>query len=351
MISKNDVQPGDMLLYVLNEKPQFLPLKKDNTWANFHVLVDRLIITMSGSQCTHSALAATEKDTAVEATVPYCQYRKGMYVDGYQVLVRRVATKGKGAAVLNFLPPGINPNTNSDPKENLPYAYAQSIIASLLCLFRRETSLDPLAREATLVFLQLILHPLAEAIDNFIAKKQNKESAWFCSQLVAHCYDQAAKQDPAYKLHFPALDKPKKTLFEWLIAQVPSESIKSITSTITTRKKHSISQIEAPEISYAGISLLTVLENNTNDFTNNDYLALTSESPVMLEAIKDSKNHSKAAQIILSDTFRLLSLLGINNLQKVNFANWDIYKESLIMPCDLEHETALQHIGVLHDHS
>lgn len=169
MISKNDVNLGDMLLYVLNEKPQFLPFKKGNTWENFHVLIDRLIITMSGSMCTHSALAANENDTAVEATVPYCRYRKGMYVDGYQVLVRRVATKGKGAAVLDFLPAGINPNTN--------------------------------------------------------------------------------------------------------------------------------------------------------DFTCNEYLAHATESPAMQEAVKTSKDHSKVAQIILSDTFRILSLLGFDKPPAVYLKN------------------------------
>jgi len=353
-ISKNDVKPGDMLLYVLLETPKFKEFTKENEWDNFSALIDLLIIKMSRSMCTHAALVASAPDTAVEATLPNCRYRKGIYNDGYKVLVRRVNEAGKGPEVLNYLPPGINPDTSAPTNKNLPYAYAQSAVAALFCLFRNEAPLDPLARDAMLVFLQLLLHPLAKAIDDFIAERSGQDSAWFCSQLVTHCYDQAAKTDSAFKLHFPAIDSANKTLFGWLVSQVPANALPALASA-EARKAAGISRLASvipefagDEIMHAGISLLSALEGK-NAVSANRPLAAT--APALHEAVALVKNSQKAAEGILVDAYHLLSLLGINNPDKTPSGAFDEYKEALIMPSDLERETALQHIGVLYDKS
>jgi hypothetical protein len=331
-ISKNDVKPGDMLLYVLNEKPHFLPIKEGNTWENFCVLIDRLIIAMSGSLCTHSALAANENDTVIEATLPFCRYRKVIFSEGYSVLVRRVASDTKGAEVLNHIPEGIVPDV--PPGENLPYAYAQSAIAALLCLFRREAPLDPAARDVALVFLQLILHPLAKEIDQYIAERQGKDGAWFCSQLVTYCYDQAAKTDSDFKLHFPALDSAKQSLFNWLVTQVPAETRVSLAnpgSALSRGLRSSGDAAPNGDALRAGIAYLTVLEGQSP--------LSTGENPLLAAPVPLRIN----AEQILADAYHILAHLGIEN--------FDEYKESLIMPSDLARETALRHIGTLYDAS
>ena len=353
-ISKNDVKPGDMLLYVLLKKPEFEPFTGDHAWDNFCILIDRLIIAMGGSMCTHAALAATAPDTVVEATLPYCRYRSGIFSDGYQVLVRRVKAEGKGSAVLNYLPPGINPDPSAPANKNLPYAYVQSAVAALLCLFRTQAHLDPLVRDAMLVFLQLVLHPLAKEIDDYIASRTGQDSAWFCSQLVTHCYDQAAKTDTDYKLRFPPITNGEKTLLDWLVAQVPANALPALAST-EAQKAAGISrmgsvklELAGNEIMQAGNSLLSLLEGKKG---LSAYRPLAAVTPSFHEAVNLIKNPQKTAEAILIDVFHLLTLLGIHDPEKSLPGAFDEYKESLIMPSDLERETALQHIGVLYDKS
>jgi len=351
-ISKNDVKPGDLLLYLLLEKPEFEPFTKANAWDNFCILIDRLIIAMGGSMCTHSALAATAPDTVVEATLPYCRYRKGIYSDGYKVLVRRVKVAGKGSAVLNYLPPGINPDPSSPANQNLPYAYVESAVAALLCLFRTQAHLDPLVRDAMLVFLQLVLHPLAKEIDDFIASRTGQDSAWFCSQLVTHCYDQAAKTDKDYKLRFPPINYAEKTLMDWIVAQVPANALPALASGEAqkaagiSRMGSVIPEFAGDEITQAGISLLSALEGKN---AVSAYRPFSAATPAFLEAVALVKNPQKVAEGILVDVFHLLSLLGMHNPENSLPVAFDEYKEALIMPSDLEREIALQHIGVLYD--
>lgn len=357
-ISKTDVRPGDMILYVLNEKPGFeTPITKENAWKNFSALIDRLIIAMGGSMCTHAALAAAASDTVVEATLPYCRYRSPIYVDGYRVIVRRVSAPGKGAAVLDYVPEGIDPAARND-SENLPYAYAQSAIAALFCLYRREVPLDPIAKDALLVLLILILHPLAKSIDEFIADHQGKDGAWFCSQLVAHCYDEAAKADPAYRLRFPGLDKAKESLIDWLIARLPADSLASIAETTATGRP--ALGLSSPEIAHAGFRLLAALEGDAEDTRalfaapptgDSGFLASGAAAPAFRAAVTLATDHRKAAEVILADAHHLLSALGLIDADKSPIDAFNEYKESLVMPADLESETALSEAGILYDRS
>ncbi len=357
-ISKKDVNPGDMLLYVLDAKPQFIkPLNKENAMKNLGVLIDRLIIAMSGSMCTHAAIAAKTPDTVVEATLPYCQYRSPIYSGGYHIIVRRVAAEGKGAKVLDFVPPGISPDGKTG--DNLPYAYAESAVAALLCLFRHEARIDPLERDALLVLLQLLLHPLAKAIDDFIAEKQGKDGAWFCSQLATYCYDEAAKTDPDYKLRFPGLEAAKKSITEWLLGQVPAESVQALAApaaakTLATAERPAL-ELTGPEIAHAGMKLLAVLERDADDvraiLANGDILSPSdaAAAPALVAASSIAKDSGKVAEAILADAFRLLSAMGVATPGKTPIDAFNEYKEALVMPSDLEGETALREIGILYD--
>jgi hypothetical protein len=347
-----------MILYVLNERPGFeTPITKENAWKNFCALIDRLIIAMGGSMCTHAALAAATSDTVIEATLPYCRYRPGIYVDDYHVIVRRVSAPGKGAAVLDYVPAGIDPNADKD-SENLPYAYAQSAIAALFCLYRREVPLDPIAKDALLVLLILILHPLAKSIDDFIAGHQGKDGAWFCSQLVTYCYDEAAKTDPAYKLHFPGLDKAKESLIEWLISRLSADSLASLAEPKGPARP--ALELASPEIAHAAIKLLAALEGDAADVRSlfaasssdeADYLARGTAAPEFLEAVALAADHQKAAERILADAYHLLSSMGQLDPAKSPVDAFNEYKESLVMPADLEGETSLLTVGTLYDHS
>ncbi len=348
-ISFSDVRPGDMILYVLNQKPEFLPFTKKNLWPNFCVMIDRLIIAMGGSMCTHSAIAAGSADTVVEATLPYCRYRKPMYSEGYTVLVRRVKAAGKGAKVLDFVPPGIGLDAPS--KDNLPYAYAQSAVAALLCLFRRKMPADPAEREALLVFLQLILHPLAKSIDDYIAEKQGKDGAWFCSQLVTFCYDRAAEADPDYRLDIPMLDFSEDTVIEWLVSKVSPDKMASLRSTGRAENGSFAESAGGFALASAGVfraagDLLSILEGA-------DCLSGVRGEPEFLSGAKLSLSASPAgaAERILADAFRLLTVLGKDLSRIPSQATVAEYKESLVMPSDLERERSLAEIGRLYDFS
>jgi hypothetical protein len=349
-----------MVLYVLNAKPDFFkPLNKDNAWDNFCVLIDRLIIAMGGSMCTHAALATSSPDTVVEATLPYCRYRQGIYIDGYHVIIRRVSADGKGSKVLDFVPEGINPDAK--PEDNLPYAYVQSAVAALLCLFRHKAPLDPVARDAILVLLQLMLHPLAEKIDDFIAEKQGKDGAWFCSQLVTYCYDEAAKTDSDYSLHFPGLDAARDSLIDWLLGQVPDDMIRAIAdpeaAKLRTTAARPTLELAGPEITHAGMKLLAAIERDADDvhaiLAEGEILSLAGAAgtPALAEAASIAKDPRKAGAQILADAFHLLSALGVVESGRSAADTFREYKESLIMPSDLEGETALREVGVLYDHS
>jgi len=323
-ISSKDVRPGDMILYVLNEKPQFLPFTKENLWPNFCVMIDRLIIAMGGSMCTHAALAAQTGNTVVEATMPYCRYRKPIYSEGYTVLVRRVKAAVKGAKVLDFVPAGISEDVPS--KENLPYAYAQSAVAALLCLFRQKMPANPAEREALLVFLQLILHPLAEWIDDCIAKKLGKDGAWFCSQLVAYCYDCASETDPDYRLDIHLVESTEETVIEWLASTITPEKRAQFEvpgffpASGVGSESSSPMRIASPEVFRAAGGLLSVLEGA-------DCFSGVHGADAVLKSAAVVRSASPEA--LLADALKLVAFLGKDPSRLPSIGDLAEYKESL----------------------
>lgn len=343
-LSAQDVRPGDMILYVLDAKPQFLPFTRENAWPNFCVLIDRLIIAMGGSMCTHAALAAPQSDTVVEATLPYCRYRPGIYCDGYTVLVRRVSAPGKGALVLDYLPEGIV--YGADPHDNLPYAYAQSAVAAFLCLFRHKASVHPAERKALLVFLQMVLHPLAKKIDEFIASAQGKSGAWFCSQLVMHCYDRAAETDSDYRLRFPLMARSRERFVDTLFDSLPplAADMSGLLAVAENRPldRDSLS-FDDPAVLRAGLTLLEIIED---DFKSPPDMHML--SAVATERTPDGTN---AEVRVLQDAHRFLTLLAGDRVDLSTRDAFYEYVESLVMPSDLEKETGLLRAGYLHDHT
>ncbi|MFA6857174.1 MAG: hypothetical protein WCR31_08195 [Treponema sp.] len=351
VISKTDVKPGDILLYVLQEKPEFKEWTKENLLSNFGMLVDMLIIFAEDSMCTHAALAAQEPDSVIESTMPYVRYRSPIYSSGYHISVRRVPDGKDGSIVLKYLPPV----SKGTPVDNAPYAYSQAVLASLFCIFRRQGMSNPILRESTLLFLKLLLYPLAAWLDSIIPAVQGKTTAYFCSQLVGDCYDKAAVHDsPGFRLHCPDSGSAGDRLIDWLLEHKPDENRLCAAAAVRTGTSMDISP-EAPEIICAALSLLDKL-NPEKNVTMGSHL----QSPLLqtgihstayiqtLQAVKMQKADDTAAEI-LGLLMRIVKSLGFDVSPDTIADDLLKFQAAFIMPCDLYEETSMLHIGEIID--
>jgi hypothetical protein len=350
IISKNDVTPGDILLYVLQEKPEFKEWTKENLLSNFAALVDMLIIFSENSMCTHAALAAQEPDGVVESTMPYVRYRSPIYCSGYHISVRRVPNGKDGSIVLKYLPP-ISKDT---PKDNAPYAYSQAVLASLLCIFRRQGISNPIIRESMLLFLKLLLYPLAAWLDSIIPATQGKPAAYFCSQFVADCYDKAAVHDsPDFRLHCPDSGPAGDRLIDWLLEQKPDED--SLCAATVKKENSVILSPEAPEIICAALSLLDKLNPQKNGITEAHLQASLLQQGLQstvymqtLQAVRMQKPNDTSAEI-LGLLIRILRSLGFDVSPDTLADDLLKFQAAFIMPCDLYDETSMLHAGEIID--
>jgi hypothetical protein len=355
IISKNDVTPGDILLYVLQEKPELKEWTKENLLSNFAAVVDMLIIFSEDSMCTHAALAAQEPDGVIESTMPYVRYRSPIYCSGYHISVRRVPNGKDGSIVLKYLPP----ISKDSPKDNAPYAYSQAVLASLLCIFRRQGISNPIIRESMLLFLKLLLYPLASWLDSIIPAVQGKPAAYFCSQFVADCYDKAAVHDsPDFRLHCPDSGPVGDRLIDWLLEQKPDDdSLCAAVENTATGTSFSAEFPEAPEIICAALSLLDKLNPEKNGIMESrlhtPLLQQGLQSTVYkqtLQAVKIQKTDETSAEI-LGLLIRILRSLGFDVFPDTLADDLLKFQAAFIMPCDLYGETSMFHVGeIINEH-
>lgn len=116
-IELTDVKPGDLLLYEMTETPEFIEVRKDHLkedlFANFKILIDKLICYSEQSMITHSALI-TDDLQVVEATLPALRKREFHREKDYYIHVFRVEDGVDGSRVLNYLPQPAD-EVNADP--------------------------------------------------------------------------------------------------------------------------------------------------------------------------------------------------------------------------------------------
>ncbi|MCK9169452.1 MAG: hypothetical protein M0P01_03485 [Treponema sp.] len=350
IISKNDVKPGDILLYVLQEKPEFKEWTKENLLCNFGMLIDMLIIFAEDSMCTHAALAAQEPDGVVESTMPYVRYRSPIYTSGYHISVRRVPGEKDGSVILKYLPP-VSKDT---PKDNAPYAYSQAVLASLFCIFRRQGMSNPILRESMLLFLKLLLYPLAAWLDSILPAVQGKTTAYFCSQLVADCYDKAAVHDsPDFRLHCPDSGPVGDRLIDWLLEQKPDK--KRLCAAAVKTETHVNLSLESPEIICAALSLLGKLNPEKSSTMETHLQAQVLQTGIQSTAYAQTlqtvriQDADDTAVEILGLLMRILKPLGFNVSPDTLADDLLRFQAAFIMPCDLYSETSMLHIGEIID--
>lgn len=210
-ITVADLKKGDIVLYELKKKPEFIKPFKENLEANFYILIDKLICFAEGSMITHSAIMYDEKNV-VEATIPTVRIFKLIFPD-YYLHIRRVKDGVDGSKVLEYLPQ--TPDELDESPES--YAMMMAVVAGLSCLFKAKVrNHDNLAKLAAIV--RGVLYKAAKYLDSKKLPYSSGDNNWFCSQLVYYTYAKAAAElGPEYEI---AIDNVATPLDDTLIHAV-----------------------------------------------------------------------------------------------------------------------------------
>ena len=348
IITTADVLPGDMVLYMMLEKEPFKPFTKENAKDNFHILIHRITIYSQNSMCTHAALAAEEKDYVYEAAIPNIRYHSPMLpASNYSLVIRRAPDNADGKKVLSYLPP----ISKNDSTQNPAYAYLESGIASFLCLLRRNGLGKSSTIKPALLFLELLLYPLSAAVDSLIAKKENTDSFYFCSQLTAECYNRAALEDSRFALKFTNLSNipqtefktnNNKTILNWIINNADKNSVDLDQKLLSMKTAYSF---DSPELLYAGLSLLCKMKPFSDDSRNKHLFEKANNSLLQnartLHTPKLSASELSAA--LLSLLIKILKLYGISGSSDKEILIK--FQSTFVMPVDILNEQNLVHVG------
>ena len=344
LIKESELKKGDILLYTFINPPEFIPPSKDKTLKelisdNLKVLIDKLIIWTEKSNTTHAALFydfiknddGSIDGQVAEATLPYCQLRTPILAPNLTVSVHRLPNNLDGSLVLNELPP--LSETNND---NNGYALAQACVAGLIMLLR--TRINPESEEGKkilpliLSFLKILSFPIGKYVDSILPFNKDGKKPFFCSQLVAYCYDMTAVKykNPEFTVKSPSSSKLGNTLLDYLINHIDLDAKDEL---LTSPQDQLFSQIDidSPELFYAASKIVD--EKSTGLF-----LAANTESPVYKTALSQANDIKSVGPHIKKLIKNILILLGKKaDIDKEGLAKTIIdFQTSFIMPSDLE---------------
>ena len=343
-IKESELKKGDILLYTFINQPEFIPPSKDKSLKdlildNFKVLIDKLIIWSEHSNTTHAALfydfiKINETETCgqvAEATLPYCQLRSPILAPNLKVTARRLPENLDGSLVLNELPPF---STNN--KENNGYALGQACVAGLIILLRTriqaQSEEDKKILPKLLTFLKILSYPIGKYVDSILPFNKEGKTPFFCSQLVAYCYDMTALKlkNPAYKVNSPSNSKLGDTLLNYLLKNTDLNSSEEICA-LEEDTINSKLDFDSPELFYSACKIFN--ESEANLFLNEN-----SESEIYKSNFEQAKDLKKVSPYIKKLIKDILILLGKKaDIDKDGLAKTIIdFQTSFIMPSDLE---------------
>ena len=343
-IKESELKKGDILLYSVIEPPKFIPPSeekslKDLIKDNFGILVDKLIIWTENSNTTHAALVydfinkegEPVKARVVESTLPYCQLRSPIQVDNFTITARRLPENLDGSVVLNELPP---PSENNE--DNNGYALAQASIAALLILLRTrlepQSAKDRILLPKLLTLLKLLSYPIGKRVDSILPFNKDGKTPFFCSQLVAWCYDMTALKlnNPAYKVNSPSNSKLGDTLLDYLLKNCNLDAPDS-DELLSDSELDSEIDLDSPEIMYAACKIF-------DEPSAHLFLSANSEPKLYSALLEHSEDLQKSLPSIKKLIKNILILLGKKaDIDKYGLAKTIIdFQTSFIMPSDLE---------------
>lgn len=173
----SDLRPGDVLLF--DTEPG--------------VVIDDLIVLMTGSNVTHAALYSDIPGVLADAYPPTI----ALHAISYDPKGRIIHVRRRGDGTWPMQPVTDAAKAYVDAQE--PYDMPGLVMLGLLLLYKHTHSLSTVSQD--LVFA--ILKRVAQRLDELVAKGKHP---MVCSEYVFQCFTDASAKDPRYALEIEGGD-------------------------------------------------------------------------------------------------------------------------------------------------